>query len=181
MKISSRYDWLGTIPDLPEMIKQAVALGKLNTTEVPGPKSNPEIMQLASEAGVANIYKTDEMAWCAVAQTAIALRAGFKVYFTGYNRLRASSFLEFGKPVITPVLGDVLVFKRTGGYHVGMYIGEDKTCYHVAGGNQGNQYSIVRIEKSRLVQARRPDYTRMPAGAKKIILSDTGTISKNEA
>ena len=36
------------------------------------------------------------------------------------------------------MLGDILTFKRNGGGHVGLYVGEDKDCYHVLGGNQGN-------------------------------------------
>lgn len=181
MKIASRYDWLGSVSDLPKMVQEAVKLGKLNTTEVPGKKSNPEIMALAKEAGISNIYTSDETAWCAVAMVTLALRAGFKVHFTGYARLRAASFLDFGKPLIIPMLGDVLVFKREGGYHVGLYIGEDDSCYHVAGGNQSNQFNIVRIEKKRLLQARRPDYTSLPSSVKKIILSNTGQVSKNES
>lgn len=166
---------------LPKMVAEAVKLGKLDTTEVAGIKSNPEIMALAKEAGVEKIYTSDEMAWCAVAHTALALRAGKAIQFTGYDRLRAASFLKFGKQVAVPVLGDTVVFQRTGGYHVGIYIGEDSTCYHVAGGNQSNQYSITRIEKKRLSQARRPDYSVMPLTAKRIFLSATGDISKNEA
>jgi uncharacterized protein (TIGR02594 family) len=181
MKISTRYNWLSQMQGLPKMVAEAVKLGKLDTTEIPGAKSNPEIMALAKEAGVEKIYTADELAWCAVAHTALALRAGKAIPFTGYDRLRAASFTKFGKQVTTPVLGDTLVFQRTGGYHVGLYIGEDDTCYHVAGGNQSNQYSITRIEKKRLLQARRPDYSVMPYTAKRIFLSATGTVSKNEA
>jgi len=182
MAISKLYAWLGEIPNLPKMVAEAVKLGKLDTTEIPGPKSNPEILKLAKEAGVSSIYKNDDTAWCAIAATVLALRAGKKVNFTGYSRLRAISFTEFGTRVGIPVLGDVLVFKRDGGFHVGLYIGEDLTCYHVAGGNQGNQYSIVRIEKIRLLQARRPEYSiLMPKTAVRMWLTSKGEISKNEA
>jgi hypothetical protein len=46
----------------------------------------------------------------------------------------------------TMMLG-VLTFKRKGGGHVGIYVGEDSKCYHVLGGNQSNM--TIRIEKSR--------------------------------
>ena len=53
------------------------------------------------------------------------------------------------------MLGHILTFTRNGGGHVGIYVGEDTTCYHVLGGNQSNQVNVMRIEKSRLSQARR--------------------------
>jgi len=181
-KISAQYDWLGDIADAPKMIKEAVSIGRLNTNEVKGPKSNAEIMALAKEAGVSDIYKSDETAWCAVAMVAIALRAGKKVPFKGYDRLRAKSFLTFGSAIAVPEFGDVLVFTRDGGGHVGLYVGEDDNYYHVAGGNQSNQFSIVRIAKSRLSGARRPDYSiGKPASVKRVFLTATGAVSENEA
>jgi len=181
-KISARYDWLEDVPGLPKMVAEAVKLGKLNTTEVAGPKSNPEIMALAKEAGVSDIYPNDETAWCAVAMVVLALRAGKTVPFVKYDRLRAASFGKFGKEVPVPMLGDVLVFLRQGGHHVGLYIGEDAVCYHVAGGNQSNQFSVTRIEKHRLLVARRPEYSvGIPASVKRVHLSATGEVSENEA
>lgn len=182
MRISQRYDWLGSVEGAPKMIKEAVVLGQLNTTEFPGPKSNPEIMALAAEAGLSDIYKSDETAWCAVAHAVIALRAGKIVPFKGYERLRASSFQKFGSHVDVPMFGDTLVFSRPGGFHVGLYIGEDNVCYHVAGGNQSNQYCVTRILKGRLLEARRPEYkSGTPAGVKRIFLESEGMPSSNEA
>jgi uncharacterized protein (TIGR02594 family) len=181
-KISARYDWLGDIQNPPKIIAEAIILGKLDTTEVPGVKSNAEIMALAKEAGVEKIYTSDETAWCAVAMVAIALRAGKKIPFTSYDRLRAKSFLKFGSKIDVPEFGDVLVFNRDGGGHVGLYVGEDTACYHVAGGNQSNQFSVTRIAKARLSEARRPDYSiGKPASVKRIYLSATGGVSENEA
>lgn len=182
MLISNRYAWLGDIVAPPRMVAIAIQLGKLNTTEIPGPKSNPEVLRLAEIAGVSDLYKNDDIAWCAVAQAAIAIEAGKEVPFTGVERLRAVSFLHFGVPVDEPMLGDTLVFARPGGNHVGIYVGEDDTHYHTAGGNQGNQYSVVRIAKERLIGARRPVYkTGQPASVQKIFLDPTGEASTNEA
>lgn len=179
-RISNQYAWLGALLNAPLMIKEAVRIGKLNTNEIPGVKSNPEIMKLAEIAEVRHIYKNDDIAWCAVAQTAICLLANKEVPFTGYDRLRAKSFLKFGIPVSEPMLGDVMVFSRTGGGHVGMYIGEDKDCYHIAGGNQSNQFNIIRIAKNRLTATRRPKYKVMPKSVKKYYLEPLGEISQNE-
>jgi uncharacterized protein (TIGR02594 family) len=182
MKISARYNWLANVVGLPKMVLEAIKIGKLDTTEFPGAKSNPEIMALAFTAGVANIYKSDETAWCAVAQCAIALMAGKVVAFKSYDRLRAKSFMKFGTKVNTPMMGDTLVFERPGGFHVGIYIAEDSDCYHVAGGNQGNQYSIVRIDKERLSYAGRPEYkTGTPAAVRQFFVDGIGQPSKNES
>lgn len=182
MKISSKYNWLNAIPFPPKMLAAAAAIGKLDTTEWAGTKTNPEILALAVFAGVGDIYKSDEVAWCAIAHCAIALRAGKEVPFTGFARLRAKSFLQFGNHVDIPMLADTLVFQRPGGFHVGLYIGEDDNYFHVAGGNQGNQYSIVRMLKERLLEARRPIYkTGQPASVKQIFLEASGAVSSNES
>lgn len=183
MKLPQQYAWLNNIGTLPKMVTEGLKLLELNTQEIPGKGSNPVIIQLAKEAGVEKIYTSDEIAWCAVAQTAVALRAGKIVPFTGWDRLRAKSFLLFGNQVIKPALGDTVVFARTGGAHVGTYIAEDETAYHVLGGNQGNRYSIARIAKSRLTEARRPEYkSGQPASVKQYFVSPNGKgISTNEA
>lgn len=182
MAISSKYNWLESIPELPKMVVAALALGKKDTTEIAGVKDNPEIMAMAKRTGVANIYKHDETPWCAMAMCDCAIIAGKDIPFAGYDRLRAKSFMNFGIPVSEPMLGDIIVFGRQGGYHVGLYIGEDETHYHVAGGNQSNQFSIIRIEKTRAVAFRRPIYKiAQPKSVKKIFLEAVGEISNDEA
>jgi hypothetical protein len=80
------------------------------------------------------------------------------------------------------MLGDVLTFKRNGGGHVGLYVGEDRTHYHVLGGNQNNQVNVMRIAKTRLHQARRTAWKiAQPSNVRKIELSNKGIISTNEA
>jgi hypothetical protein len=78
------------------------------------------------------------------------------------------------------MLGDILTFKRNAGGHVGFYVGEDATAYHVLGGNQSNQVSVSRIAKSRLYQARRPEYKSQPLNIRKVQLGSTGELSTNE-
>jgi hypothetical protein len=80
------------------------------------------------------------------------------------------------------MLGDILTFKRNGGGHVGFYVGEDKECFHVLGGNQGNQMCVSRIAKARLHKARRTAWkVAQPKSVRKIQLSSSGVISTNEA
>ena len=80
-----------------------------------------------------------------------------------------------------PMLGDVLTFKRDGGGHVALYVGEDAGFYHVLGGNQSDQVCITRIARSRLHKARRPKYNAQPANVRKIALAASGKVSSNEA
>ena len=74
------------------------------------------------------------------------------------------------------------VFKRDGGGHVGIYVGEDKTHYHIIGGNQGNEVSIMRIAKNRMHEARRTAWKiAQPYNVRVIKLESQGRISQNEA
>ena len=79
-------------------------------------------------------------------------------------------------------LGDVLVFARPkGGGHVGLYVGEDETAFHVLGGNQSDAVSITRIAKTRCIAIRRPIYREQPASMAPVQLAATGAMSVNEA
>lgn len=84
------------------------------------------------------------------------------------NPLGARNWQGFGLSV-PPALGALLVFWRgsRGSWkgHVGFYHGEDRTHYHVVGGNQSDAVTISRISKARLLSARWPDgfpYTTDP-------------------
>ena len=183
MKLPEQYSWLTALPVLPKMVAEGLKLLAEDTQEIPGNNDNPIIMGLAKEAGISDIYPHDEVAWCALAHTVIALRAGKEVEFKDYDRLRAASFAKWGAEIITPMLGDTLVFIRPGGGHVGIYIAEDETTYHVMGGNQSDKYCITRILKNRLTAARRPVYkSGVPSTVTVRIVSPSGLpISKNEA
>ncbi len=109
----------------------------------------------------------------------IMKRAGRQVV---KDPLWARNWANFGIPSPFPMLGDVLVFSRESGGHVGLYVGEDKSSYHVLGGNQGNAVSVTRILKDRLIASRRPDYIQKPLNIRKIKLDSKGvTLSINEA
>ncbi|HVL29547.1 MAG TPA: TIGR02594 family protein, partial [Sphingomicrobium sp.] len=95
--------------------------------------------------------------------------------------LWALSWSKFGEAGGQPRLGDVLTFKREGGGHVGIYIGEDSACYHVLGGNQSDAVTITRIRKERLHAVRREYRIAMPASARPYVLAPVGAISSNEA
>jgi uncharacterized protein (TIGR02594 family) len=98
------------------------------------------------------------------------------------NPLYALNWAKWGNEVDVPKLGDILTFKRTGGGHVGIYVGEDAECYHVLGGNQSDMVKVSRIAKSRLFKARRTPWSiAQPKEVRVIKLDSKGKISKNEA
>ena len=181
--LPDKYSFLNNIGTLPKMIAYGITL--LGTKEVPGNADNSVIMNMAKELEMSNIYTHDELAWCSLAQSFIALKTGKPFPGKGskdpYDILRALKWAEYGVAVDKPQLGDVLVFKRDGGGHVGMYIAESGSTYHVMGGNQIDSYCITEIAKYRLFTARRFYATAAPASAKQYIINSSGKLSVNEA
>lgn len=183
MKLPSQYQWLDNIEVLPNNIVNA--LEYFGTQEVVGKGSNKTIIawrDLLNQAGVTiKGYSDDDIPWCGLFAAIIVFFRKNNPHEVVKDPLWARNWLNYGIKVTKPALGDILVFGRNGGGHVGFYIGEDSTCYHVLGGNQSNKVCITRIQKSRCLGIRRPTYTNQPASAKQYFLSSTGTVSKNEA
>lgn len=176
MKLPPQYAWLAKEPG-PRLLLEA--LKRYGTAEVPGAGSNPTIMAWARKAGLARAYPNDATAWCGLFMAYVALEAGWDIPL---NPLWARNWARFGNPARVPMLGDVLVFTRGSGGHVGIYVGEDATAYHVLGGNQADQVSIKRIQKSRLIEARRcPWRVSQPRNVRRVQLASTGSLSDNEA
>lgn len=175
--LPARYGWLAREPG-PKMILEALRL--FGTLEAPGTADNPRIIAWAKEAGgeVADIYKADSIPWCGLLMTVVAKRAGKE---PPLHPLWALSWSAFGVKTSVPMLGDVLVFARNGGGHVGLYAGEDEHAWHTLGGNQSDAVNIKRIAKGRLYAARRPVYRAQPANVRQIPLAPNGALSANEA
>lgn len=181
--LPAAYSWLNHIAGLPKTT--AATLSLLGTKEIVGRDNSPVIMSMAAEVGLSPAqYPNDETAWCGLAAAVIALRAGKSIDKVG-NILGARAWLEFGEEAATPSLGDFLVFWRgsRAGWqgHVGQYIAEDDDAYHVGGGNQSNAFTIARISKDRLLQARRPIYATKPPSVKPYKVAAAGALSRNEA
>lgn len=171
--------------DLKEVYKTPLAfeaIKLIGTKEYAGEADNPTILQWASELGhtIKDYYRKDSIAWCGLFMGVCAKRAGY-VPPSGFDTLRARSWAKWGDPVTgNPLLWDVLIFERQGGGHVGIYVGEDKVCYHVLGGNQGDTVSIVRIPKERHIATRREPMNSFPKAKQRIFRSAKGIVSVNE-
>ncbi len=178
--LPSKYKWLETIGPLPKLVTAAISY--LGLKEQPGAGNNPIIMGMAKRLGVDNIYVADSISWCALFMSYLCVIADKPMPFKQYEVLRAASFVIWGKtvPLGKEALGDILVFSRPGGNHVGIYIAESATTFHVLGGNQSDSVSFTEIRKDRLISARRFYAIAPPASVKKYLLSSTGAISTNE-
>ena len=166
-----------TLLGSPKVIAEAVRY--LGINEIKGKLNNPTIMSWAKDVGVDKIYTSDEIAWCGLFVAKVILKAGFEVV---KDPLWALNWSNFGTKQSVAMLGDVLVFKRDGGGHVGFYIAEDKNYFHVLGGNQSNSVSITRIAKNRCVAIRRCNWkVSQPKEVKQYFVEASGKISTNEA
>lgn len=183
MNLPSQYQWLVGLPGLPNTI--AFALAEYGVAEVIGRGSNRTILAWRDELNLAGVkiagFSDDDIAWCGLFAAIVCYR---RLRIPGevvQDPLWARNWASYGVKSPQAGLGDVLVFSRGSGGHVGFYIGEDSACYHVIGGNQSNKVTIMRIAKNRLIAARRPPYSVQPRAAKPYYLSAAGTVSNNEA
>ncbi len=149
--------------------------------EIAGAKSDPIIISWAKKLGgwITDYYTNDDIAWCGLFM-AHCIGSTLPGEHLPANPLGALNWSTFGHALTPPAPGAILTFHRTGGGHVGLYVGEDKTAYHVLGGNQSNSVSITRVEKARLEDARWPITGDAPVPGR-VYLTPGGELSKNEA
>lgn len=174
------YEWLAGLGQLPRTIAEGLAL--LGVAEIVGKGSNRTIIGWRDELNHAGVkiagYSDDDIPWCGLFAAIVAHRAGKRVV---EGPLWARNWAQFGTATNEPSLGDILVFARKGGGHVGFYIAEDEGAYHVLGGNQSNRVSITRIAKARCIGARPPIYRTKPESVRPYKVKAAGGLSMNEA
>lgn len=170
------YNWLSSEKS-PKLLVEAFKL--IGIKEVPGQADNIEILKWAEALGLEKTYKKDDIPWCGLFVAYVCHKAELDVVD---NPLWARNWINFGTGQKVAMLGDILVFVRNGGGHVGIYIGEDKTAYHVLGGNQSDMVCITRIRKERCIAIRRTAWKiAQPDNVRVIQLEATGAVSVNEA
>ncbi len=175
--LPAQYAWLANEPG-PRILVEMLKL--YGTKEVLGPGNNPVIMAWAEEIGVRNVYTNDGIPWCGLGMGVAAKRAAKALPATP---LWAKSWGTdaVGIRQSVAMLGDILTFSRNGGGHVGLYVGEDGSAYHVLGCNQSDNVTITRIGKDRLYNIRRPKMTTPPTNIRVVRLASSGALSRNEA
>lgn len=96
----------------------------------------------------------------------------------------ARDWLKFGAEIAGPAVGAIVVFYRGdpngSSGHVGFYVSEDDSNYHILGGNQKNRVSVTRISKDRQLGYRWPVTYPFP-GVGRVTADRGGTVSVNEA
>lgn len=174
--IPQQYKFLENIGELPRIIK--IGLDNLGVKEVSGTGNNATILSWAKELGIQSTYSQDSIPWCGLFIAIVVKRSGREPVA---NPLWARNWERWSIGVKKAMLGDILVFVRPGGGHVGIYIAEDADCYHVLGGNQSDAVTITRIKKVRCTAIRRPQYNNQPASVQEFVVTGTGAVSSNEA
>ena len=151
----------------------------LGIKEDTGPGSNPLIIGWARRLRID--YAKDEISWCGL----------FVAHCIGLtlpgepmpnNPLGARNWGTLGIGC-TPQPGAVMTFWRESraGWkgHVGFYVGEDASAYHILGGNQGDAVNVKRFGRDRFLTARWPKTAPPPTGGPRILRPD-GSFSDNE-
>lgn len=170
--------------DLPDVAADpawlAAARRHLGLRELPGPGSNPEIVEWAKAEGgwVAEYYKGDDIPWCALFVCHCLREAGVQDPAT----LAAADFAAWGQPLARGAVapGAVLVFKRPGGGHVGFYVGERPDAYRVLGGNQSDAVTETWVARERLYAVRWPGEVAAPVPRPVLLAADGAPLSTNE-
>jgi len=159
-----------------------IALDFQGITEIAGSRSNPTILSWAKELGLEKIYTNDDTAWCGLFFAIVCKRANRPLpqFKDPYDYLRALKYAGVWLPVMSKdaSVGDVLIFRRPQGGHIGFYVAESANTYFVLGGNQRNSVNIDEIQKDRCVAIRRPSYNSYTPFS--IEIASNGRVSTNE-
>ena len=126
------------------------ALSYYGVKEVFGPEHNPQIVKFFHDLGY-HWINDDETAWCSAFLNYVCLKTGYELTY----KLTARSWLDLPTRVLTPRLGDIVIFSTSDPTswqgHVGLYISENHNFIYTLGGNQDNMVGINPYYKSRVL------------------------------
>ena len=149
----------------------------LGTKEIPGAKHEPKILQWWKAIKRGGI-KTDEVPWCA-AFVGGCLEA---VGIVSSRFESAKSYTAWGRKLMSPLPGCVVVFERNGGGHVAFLLGQDKSGNLVCiGGNQGNAVTVAPFAKLRAIGYFWPISVPLPMTSALPLIDAGGKLSGGEA
>jgi uncharacterized protein (TIGR02594 family) len=140
-----------------------VALAEIGVKEVDGPGINERIRQYYAATQLGGKVTDDVVPWCSAFVNWVMRQANVR----GTGSAMARSWLTWGTPLKTPLLGCVVVFSRppvaTSG-HVSLYVGHQTNGdLIVLGGNQHNEVCKAVYPLSRLIGYRWPTATNFLA------------------
>lgn len=153
-----------------------VARRYIGTKEIPGSKHSSVIQGWLTKLKA--WWRDDETPWCGTFVAHCLRESNLPLPNNWY---RAKEWATYGSNLRTTHVapGAILVFARTGGGHVGFYVGEDYAHYYVLGGNQGNAVSIAKIAKVRCIAIRWPRNEPVIGGPKQ--MTSDAEVTTNEA
>lgn len=134
----------------PEWLK--IARKELGTAEIEGARDNARIVEYHQATSLK--ATEDETPWCA----SFVNWALNKAVIAGTGSAMARSFLHWGRALVAPRLGCIVVFAR-GKYpqgRVAFYLGREGNSIKVLGGNQGNRVSIANYPAAQVLGYRWP-------------------------
>lgn len=153
----------------------ASARAHIGVREIKGMAHNPVVVGFWKLARLGGI-KNDEVPWCAGFVGAMLESNGIKSARSDSSR----AYLNWGERIAAPEYGCIVVFRRTGGGHVGFCVGVDTLGrLLILGGNQADSVSIAPFDRARV-----SGYRRVPwPGARPVlpVAADSRLSSVNEA
>ena len=127
-----------------------IALNRMGTAEVPGPGNNPDIVEWLKSV---NLPGEDKIPHCSAFVNWCIEQSGLP----GTKNGMARSWLNWGFPLVKPVLGCVVVLRRgvdprLG--HVGFFLDEFGGFIRIIGANQKDRVGVNAYAKLRLLSYR---------------------------
>lgn len=164
-----------------------VARSYLGLREIPGPRHESRIVSMWKAIG-ATWFNDDETPWCGAFVGAVLKESGFAILPAG-DAPRARAWMTWGRKLIGPAVGAVVVFWRGSpdgaSGHVGFVVGRDEANrLMVLGGNQSNAVTIDPFDRARVLAYRWPAGEPLPdAGLAHLPIVDSGgrPSSRDEA
>lgn len=159
---------------------------QMGVREIVGAKHSTIIMGWIRELGAKALgvqVNDDETPWCGTYAAMVMKKAGLSFPAIAVRASQWGRVGNWGRELVAPRPGCIMVFTRNGGGHVGFYMGETATHFRIHGGNQSNSVSDTWIAKDRLAEGgmRWPKGVPLPA-AYRIMLKPNGEkASTNEA
>jgi len=132
------------------------AIAEYGTTEFAGEKHNARILEYHRATTLK--ATTDEVAWCSSFVNWVVEQCGI----VPTKSAAARSWLNWGKPIATPVLGCIVILDRRSAdnpnsAHVGFYVSEQGANINLLGGNQSNMVCTLPYAKGRVLGYRVPE------------------------
>ncbi len=127
------------------------AFDQYGIKEISGKEDNPEVLKYFDEIGFDGSKLKDETAWCSAFANWCVLKSGQEPT----RKLNARSWLKWGKEILKPKFGSIVVFWRESPDswkgHVGFFVCERAGWTYCLGGNQANQVKITAYPTSRVI------------------------------